>query len=177
MAKAKDETTDTVEEPKKRKPRVSVLERRLQNPFGEPSAPVRLKEAGLFSRWFNSSIRPDQFWRAKEMGWTGVTPDMIQDLTQIGFHTVSPEGYVARGERAQEILMYMPEEDYRKIQVAKTKKNLQEMKDYDKEKTKALNAFAKEKGGNAADFVNERMMPVGGVRTSYERIQVTPDEE
>ena len=27
-------------EPVKRKPKISVLERRLQNPFGEPSAPV-----------------------------------------------------------------------------------------------------------------------------------------
>lgn len=162
-----DPAETVVAAPKPR--RVSILERRLQNPFGEPSAPVRLKEAGLLARWFNSAIRPDQFWRAKEMGWTGVTPAMIADLNQIGFHTISPEGYVARGERAQEILMYMAEADYRQIQVAKTRKNLEEMKDYDKEKTKALNAFAAKHGGTAAEYMSGRI--VGGVETSYERVE------
>ncbi len=52
----------------KKRPRVSVLERRLQNPFGEPSAPVRLKDPTLHPRWFNASSRPDNIWRAKELG-------------------------------------------------------------------------------------------------------------
>ena len=159
------------------KPRVSVLERRLQNPFGEPSAPVRLKEAGLFARWFNSAIRPDAFWRAKELGWEGVTPDMVVDLNQIGFHTVSADGFVARGERAQEVLMYMPESDYRKIQAAKTEKNLKDMKDFDKEKHKALNAFASENGGLNAEFMEEKVRAVGGVKTSYERVQQVEETE
>ncbi len=164
-------------DPEKKKRRVSVLERRLQNPFGEPSAPVRLKDPSLIARWFNSSIRPDQFWRAKELGWTGVTPEQIADLQQIGHHVVSPDGYVARGERANEVLMCMPKDDYKQIQVAKTKKNLQDMKDFDKEKQQALNAFAKQHGGTAAEFVNDRMTPIGGVRTTLERIQVSEEAE
>lgn len=164
-----------VEKPKTRKPRVSVLERRLQNPFGEPSAPVRLKTPGLIARWFNSAIRPDAFWRARELGWEGVTPDMIVDLQQIGFYTKSMDGYVARGERGQEVLMYMPEDDYKQIQAAKTAKNLKDMKDYDAEKHRALNAFA-ESGGDA-DFMANKIQPVGGVRTSYERVQQVPETE
>jgi hypothetical protein len=167
--------TAVADPPATRKPRVNVLERRLQNPFGEPSAPVRLKESGLIARWFNSGVRPEQFWRAQQLGWQGVTPNMVVDLAQIGFYTTSVEGYVARGERAQEILMFMPEDDYRRIQVAKTEKNLKDMRDFDREKHNALNAFAAQ-GGNA-DLVEANITPVGGVTTQIERVERMPDEQ
>lgn len=160
----------------KKRPRVSVLERRLQNPFGEPSAPVRLKDNTLLARWFNSAARPDHIWRAKELGWQGVTPDLLEDITQIGHHTTSPDGYVARGERAQEVLMYMPKADYHAIQVAKARKNLQDMKDFDKEKHQALNAYAAQSGGAAAEFMEDKLRPIGGVRTQYERVQMVENE-
>lgn len=166
MAKTPDDTPV-------RKPRVSVLERRLQNPFGEPSAPVHLKDDSLMCRWFNSTIRPDQFWRAKELGWEGVTPDMIVDLAQIGFHTKSAEGYVARGERAQEVLMYMPKDDYRKIQAAKTARNLREMKDMTKQQQDALSAYAAQ-GGNA-DAITE-LKGFNTVKTMKERVQQVTEE-
>lgn len=151
--------------------RISVLERRLQNPLGEPSAPVRLKNATLHPRWFNASSRPDNIWRAKELGWEGVRPDDIIDLSQIGTHMLSPEGFVARGERGQEVLMAMPKKIYDKIQWAKTKKNLDMMKDTDGEKHRMLNAAAKKFGGTAAEYMNERVGPVGQVTDNYERIE------
>lgn len=161
---------------KTRKPKVSVLERRLQNPFGEPSSPIAMKEPNLVARWFNSAIRPDAFWRARELGWEGVTPDMVEDINQIGFHSKSVEGYIARGERAQEVLMYMPKDAYDAIQAAKTHKNLKDLKDFGKEKHDALNAFASEKGGLAAEFVANKINPIGGVTTQYERVQRVEDE-
>jgi hypothetical protein len=151
--------------------RISVLERRLQNPLGEPSAPVRLKDDTLHPRWFNSSSRPDNIWRAKELGWEGVRPDDIVDLSQIGTHMLSPDGFVARGERGQEVLMAMPKKIFDKIQWAKSKKNLEMMKDTDGEKHRMLNAAAKKFGGTAAEYMNERVGPVGRVTDNYERIE------
>ncbi len=72
--------------------------------------------------------------------------------------------------------MYMPEADYRQIQAAKTKRNLEDMKDFDKEKHKALSAFAAEKGGLAAEFLQDKVRAVGGVRTQYERVEQVPED-
>lgn len=157
--------------------RIAVLERRLQNPLGEPSAPVRLKDPTLCARWFNASARPDNIWRAKELGWEGLRPEDIVDISQIGTHILSPEGFVARGERAQEILMGMPKAIYDKIQWAKTKKNLELMKDQDRQKHDMMNAAAKQFGGNVADFMNTRVGPVGRVTDQYERIEQLPHDE
>lgn len=156
--------------------RVKVLERRLQNPFGEESAPVRFKEKGKIGRWFNGSIVADKVWRAKNNGWSLVFPDDIADLDQIGGHSVSVTGNIVRGERGQEVLMWMYDDDFKQIQWAKTKKNMSDMKDFDKEKLRMINAAAAKFGGEAADFLNKRVGPVGGVTDSYERIERRPDE-
>lgn len=157
-------------------PALTVLERRLQNVFGEPSAPVRLKEQGMFARWFNAANRVDAIWRAKEMGWTGVLPEMIVDLSQIGTYTLSAEGYVARGERAQEVLMCMPERAYHQIQMAKTKRNLEMMRDVKGEQHRMMEAASKKMGADFADTMQQHVGPVGGVTDSYERVErVDPD--
>jgi hypothetical protein len=162
--------------PKKAR-RISVLERRLQNPFGEPSAPIALRDPSLVPRWFNSAGRPDNIWRAKEQGWTGITPGMILDITQIGTFTTSPDGYVARGERAQEVLMAMPKDDFAQIQMAKTKENIRRMGHPNAQRQEAVEAYGKV-NPDGATLANRLGGPVGGVHDSYERIEQTePTDE
>src|SRR3990167_2681953 len=97
------------------KPRISVLERRLQNPFGEPSAPVEFKDKTRRGRWFNGALVADKIWRAKNNGWTLVFPDDLEDMDQIGGYTLAPAGHVTRGERGQEVLMWMHQDDFNQI--------------------------------------------------------------
>jgi len=157
--------------------RISVLERRLQNPLGEPSAPVRLKDATLHPRWFNASSRPDNIWRAKELGWEGVRPEDIVDISQIGTHTLSPDGFVSRGERGQEVLMAMPKTIFDKIQWAKTKKNLADMKDQSGEAHRMLNAAAKKLGDSVAETMSRYVTPVGSVSDKAARMERDPGTE
>src|SRR4051812_18647512 len=103
--------------------RLAILERRLQDPFGVPAAPVRLKDATMFPRWFNNSLMVDRFWTAQNQGWKGVREEDIVDLNQIGNFGKSPDGYVTRGERGQEMLMCIPRDFWNRLQLAKTKKN------------------------------------------------------
>jgi len=167
--KARQNATPAPEDPNV--PAISVLERRLQNVFGEPSAPVRLKEAGMFARWFNAANRVDAIWRAKEMGWTGVLPEHIVDLSQIGTFSLSPDGYVSRGERAQEVLMCMPERAYHQIQMAKTKKNLEMMRDVKGEQHRMAEAASKQNGADFAEDLHKHVGPIGSVTDNYERVE------
>lgn len=168
---AKKETTG------EKSPRVTVLERRLQNPFGEPSAPVEYKDPRRVGRWFNSSIVADKIWRAKHNGWTPTRPEDVVDLDQIGGYVVSPDNVITRGERGQEVLMWMYAEDRDQIEWAKAKRNMADMRDFDKEKQKLVEAAAAKYGGQAADYLNARVGPVGTVTSGYERIERRPDGE
>lgn len=158
-------------------PRIDVLERRLQNPFGEPSTDIRLKDPSLIPHWVNTTLRADQFWRAKEFGWVGVRPEQVTDLTQIGYYTTSVDGYITRGQRGEEILMCMPNERFQRIQLAKARKNLADTRDFDKQKRQMLDGAAAKYGGQASDYLNQRTGPIGKVTDMYERIErLEPDE-
>ena len=159
------------------RPRISVLERRLNNPFGEPATPIDLKDRGRRCRWFNRVIIADKIWRAKNNGWHVTFPDDLADTDQIGGYTVSPSGHVTRGERGQEVLMWMYRDDVNAIQWAKTRKNMETMQDFDKQKAQMIDAVAKQYGGQAADYLSKRVGPVGSVTDSYERIERRPEEE
>ena len=147
-------------------PKLSVLDRRLLNPFGEPSSPIGLKDRSLVARWFNAAIMTDKIWRAKQKGWTPVRPDDIADLDQIGGYAVSPDGVVTRGDRGQEVLMSMPLDAYDQIQMAKARVNREKMRVTRDEVT----AAAAERVGEPAPG-----RPVGSVQDSYERIRVEPE--
>src|SRR5690242_6457010 len=100
-----------------RKPRVEVTERglqtdlqtlidsdpryrdRLRNVFGQPSAPIDLKDDTRECRWFNAAIQTDHIWRNIRKGWDKVRPSDVKDLEQIGGYTESVDGYIVRGER------------------------------------------------------------------------------
>ena len=157
----------------KQKPRISVLDRRLQNldmPFGEPAVAIRFKDPRLVGRWFNDDVRPGNIHRAKELGWESVTVDMVEDPDSIGSHTINPASQISRGPRGQEILMFMPAAAFHRIQIAKNKKNLEDMKDFSKEQQELLQAAAKKFGPEAAEFIEKHGGPVGSVVTDAERV-------
>ena len=171
MARPKKEDTPA--------PRLSVIERRLQNPFGEPSAPITFKEPGLMARWFNGAIIADKIWRAKNKGWTPVKTEDIADLDQIGGFTKSPEGFVTRGDRGQEVLMWMRREDFDAIQMAKTRENNRNMGNPTKQRSDALEAFG-QVNASGAEFIDRqgrRSGPIGGVHDQFERIERTEQSE
>lgn len=160
-----------------RKPRVSILERRLQNPFGEPSQEIRFKDGKVITgRWFNEAARPGQVYRAKELGWQSVTPDMISDMNSLGFHAIDASGSIVRGERGAEHLMFMPSADYRQIQMAKTAENLRRMGNPGIVKKEVVEAASRNLGDEAAQFLNSQLRegagPSGFVRDSKEIIAV-----
>lgn len=158
-------------------PRISVLERRLQNPFGQPSAEIRLKDPNLIPRWFNSGIFADKIWQARENGWEGVRPEHLSDPEQVGHFKVSANGFVCRGEREQEVLMCMPRDAFHAIQQAKTKANIDLMKRPGAVKNDVVNAASSKLGDQAADFINRTARVVGDVHDSFERVERLADVE
>lgn len=116
MARPKT-TTDTPAEARKL-PQVTVLERRLQNPFGEGSPTVRLREPGWALHIFDTS-RPGRFHYAKrEKGWEPVRAEELDGAAEdLGFDVV--DGKVVRGERGKEVLMKMPQHMYDRIAMRK----------------------------------------------------------
>lgn len=156
---------------KKKRPRIEVLERRLQNPFGEPSAPVRLVDDTRECRWFNAAVQNDHIWRAKHKGWEPVKPDELSDIDQIGGYGIDTSGFVVRGERGQEVLMAMPKEWRKQIQAAKIAQNIRNMGNPNRQKAEIVEAAGAKLGAEAADFLNKRMGSVGAVTDTYERIE------
>lgn len=157
--------------------RISIIERRLQNPFGEPSAPITFREPGRVARWFNGAIIADKIWRAKNKGWTPVTVPDLADPDQVGGFTKSPEGFVTRGDRGAEVLMWMYARDYDAIQLAKARENVRNMGSPSKQRAEALEAYGNVNaaGAEIIDRQGRRSGPIGGVTDQYERIQRTPE--
>lgn len=165
------------DDPTKARPRISILERRLQNPFGEPSAPVDLKDRTRECRWFNGAKSTDHIWRAKQKGWEPVRPDEVLDLDRIGGYMVDTAGFITRGERGQEVLMQMPKDWRSQIAMAKTRENNRNMGNPNATKREVVEAAGKSMGDQAASYLQDHIGPVGQVVDSYERIQVDPDHE
>lgn len=101
----------------------SVRERRLQNPFGEGSPAVRLKDPGWTVHVINTALRTGRYHDVRHnKGWDPVRPEDLAGTPQeLGFEVL--DGKVVRGERGQEVLMKMPTKDYQAIQMAKDAKN------------------------------------------------------
>lgn len=167
----KDKTQEAVAETRERTKRYAVLERRLQNPNGQPSAPIDLKDPSQECRWFNSSIIADKIWRAKGLGWEPVRPVMLSDPDQVGGFVLSPDGYVTRGDRGQEVLMAMPREWRQKIQWAKTRQNNKTMGNPGAMKAEVVAAASDRLGDEAADTLNRRMSIIGNVTDTHEIVQ------
>jgi len=149
---------------------------RLGNPFGQPSAPIGLKDDTRECRWFNSAIQNDHIWRNKRKGWDQVKPEDVIDLEQIGGYNVSPDGFITRGERGQEILMAMPKLVRAAITQAKTQWNNRHMGNPNAMKNEVVEAAGKQIGAEAADYLNSHIGPVGTVTDMRERVERVESE-
>lgn len=172
MARPKKADVDAVEAPAvTATDRIKIFERRLQNPNGQSSAPIDLKDPSMVCRWVNSAIAHDKVYRAKQNGWVMVRPEELADLDQVGGFTKSPEGFVTRGDRGQEVLMSMPRVWRDKIALAKTRENLKNMGDPTATKNEVVQAASDRLGDQAADYLNRKVNIVGSVRDQHEIVQ------
>lgn len=171
-----------------RHPRIAVTERgsqtnldvllsdprykaRIANPFNEPSAPIALKDSNRECRWFNAAKGSDHIWRSKRKGWDQVRPSDVLDLEQIGGYNTSPEGYITRGERGQEVLMSMPKVVRTLIQSQKTRQNNANIGNPNATKNEVVNAAGAKLGSEAADYLDAHIGPVGTITDSIERVE------
>ena len=143
MAKTADKT-----------PRISVIERRLKQPFGTPSREIPLKgeKHGWIVRTFCADAEhPNRHYDAvHRLGWEPITvQDLAESAESMGF-TVSPGGRIVRGPAGQEVLMAMPREDFDRVQMAKADANTASLK-RDKVKSEVAQATAKTYGSEAGD--------------------------
>jgi hypothetical protein len=150
---------------------------RIENPFGQPSAPIELKDASRECRWFNAAIQTDHIWRAKRKGWDQVRLSDVADPEQIGGYVLSTEGYITRGERGHEILMSMPKVVRAAVQAAKTDANRRHMGNPNAMKKEVVEAAGRAIGSEAADYLNRHIGPVGGVNDTMERVERLVESE
>jgi hypothetical protein len=112
---------------KKEVPVVSVLERRLQHPFGAPSIPITMRDRQQWAtHWISSDLRAGRVHQAIKMGWVYVLPTDIDGTPdELGFDV--KDNRIVRGTNGSEVLMKMPQADFHKIQHAKSEANLRNM--------------------------------------------------
>ncbi len=152
----------------KKVPTVSVIERRLLQPFGSEAPTITLKDRTMIVRVVSAALRPDRLYQMQHYkGWTFVEPgDIDGDPTELGFQIEN--GRVVRGDRGQEVLMKMRKSDYRKIEQAKSRANVATMGSSKRTKEELANAAAGRFGEEAGQFVQDRI--VGEVIDSRERV-------
>lgn len=165
--------------PAKPRPAVSIRERRMQGIGlrGTGAPKIDLKEPGWECRWFNSEVKADHIWHAKnQLGWESVSPEELADPEQVGGFQRSPEGHVVRGEKGREVLLKIPSEDRKQIEKQKSVANIRAM-DPHRQKADIANAAGKQMGDEAGTFIDKNVSVIGQVRTTHERIQVNPNIE
>lgn len=124
----RDPQLDTLRKGLETFPSIDILERRLLNPEGTPSEPIRLQGQSepMEIRWINTAI-PNRYHDVTRYG--GYVPVKVSELAdpkEVSDLTESPDGFVTRGERGAEVLMKIPKRYYDAIQqkraVMETKK-------------------------------------------------------
>lgn len=149
------------------KPDLDVIERGLRNVFGLPSTEIQLKDKQYITHWVNTGIGGDQLGKYLDAGYLKVRPEYLADQDRVSF-TVSPDGYVVRGNRGEEILMYTLRDFYAKRQMEKARRNQQGMRHL---KDEVVNAAGAKLGDEAAEFLQRRGSVVGEVHDSREVIE------
>lgn len=156
------------------RPHIEVLERGLQNPFGLPSAKIELQDPQFETHWCNTAISANQYAKYLDAGYLPVRPEYLKDIERHP-HTVSPEGYVSRGTRCEELLMYSLKDHIRKRQLEKQRQNLAHMTP-GRTHADLVQAAGQKFGAEAADYLSQHARPIGSVKDSYERIQRVPED-
>ena len=136
--------------------RISVINRRLKNPFGLPSGGIPLKgpRARWVCRWFTADAEhEDRHYQAVHyQGWVPLTIDDIAVKPEVLGALVSSDGHITRGAKGQDVLMAMPARDWEELQQAKSDANIKGMKPAKLRETVA-EAAAKENGPEAGEMV------------------------
>ena len=137
---------------KKDLPVVSVIDRRLQNPFGAPSIDIPLKDGKAWAiRIVDASVRTGRTHQIIQMGWTFITPDDIEgQASDFGFRVM--DNRIVRGDHGQEVIVKMPQADFDRIQRAKAEKNLRDLGGQRMKEDVAQRA-AKQFGDEAAETI------------------------
>lgn len=134
-------------------PKVSIIDRRLANPFGSGTVPITLKTPGQWEcRWVYAKLRPGHLYdMTNRKGWVFVEPaELDGDANEYGL-TVK-DNRLVRGDHGEEVLMKIPAEDFAKILAAKTDYNLKQLGKKQMREAVAQ-AAAKEHGDQAGDTV------------------------
>lgn len=136
---------------KKQLPKVSILDRRLMNPFGAGSVPITLKTPGQWEvRVVYSKLRTNRLYEmTRNMGWVFIEPDEL-DGSPDEYGLTVKDNRLVRGDHGEEVLMKMPKDMYDKIQKAKEAKNLTQLGTKQMRQAVAQ-AAAKEHGDQAGD--------------------------
>ena len=157
-------------------PKIEVYERGLVDPFGTPSFPVELIDATYECRWVNTAdISGDQLAKMEGFGYQKVEPWMLKHADRVSY-TVSPEGYVTRGSRHGELLMYIPKDLKKQRELRKAQINRDSMNPY-RTKQEVVQAASAQLGDEAADYLHRHTGPVGNVVDSHEIIERTGEGE
>lgn len=154
---------------KKALPKVSVLDRRLANPFGAPSVDITLKTPG---RWaihiVNSAVRTGRYYDVvHNKGWVPVAPSELDGRPEeYGFK--EQDGRLVRGDRGEEILMKMPQADFDAIQRAKAEHNLKGLGKKAMLDTAASMAASQGLGDEAAETIARSNMEITDSRVAMD---------
>lgn len=154
-----------------------IIAKREADPFGATSRAIELTDPNLEPHWINRDKYPDAIPQAKEKGWRPVRMEQIKDKDQLGEHGESPDGFVCRGERGNEVLMCMPREYVKRVALAKTRENNRRMGNPHAQRAQAIEAFGRHNPDGAEMVSRNAFKPTGEVRDMYERIAVTPEPE
>lgn len=125
-------------------PAVDVLERRLLNPFGIPSEPIRLQNQPypMELRWINKGI-PNRYHEVTRYGgYVPVKASELADRNEVSDLVESPDGFVTRGERGEEVLMKMPKAAYDAIQKKRAEIETRNLRDSHRVKRNLVEAAA-----------------------------------
>lgn len=154
MAKKATETPETPQAPA----RISVISRRLQNPFGTPSREIPLKGEKAATPWVVRTFAADpehpnrHYDAVHRLGWVPLErDDLAVSPESLGF-TVTPDGRITRGPNGAEVLMGMPKADFDAVQKAKSDENLRKLTPK-YTRSEVAQATAKEHGSDAGDAV------------------------
>lgn len=134
-------------------PKVSILDRRLKNPFGSPSVAITLKTPGEWEiRWVYTKLRAGRLHdMAHNKGWVFIEPHELDGLPdEYGLNV--RDNRLVRGDHGEEVLMKMPKADYDRIAAAKSEYNLKQLGKKQMAES-AAQATAQAHGSEAGDEV------------------------
>lgn len=151
--------TETAEAPAQHAaPRgLSVFERRMANPLGRRSRDIPL--GSHLKDWTvrvftQDAEHPDRHYEAvHDLGYTPCkAEDFAADVASLGY-TVNANGYVVRGAHGQDMIMRIPTQEFKAIQMAKARANLAGVRK-EKLKDEVAQATAVAHGSQAGDIIH-----------------------